>query len=269
MKQSDDALQARLAVPAFPRSAKYPARWMLENAMGPNPIWLAEALAEVLPLEAGMRVLDLGCGRAITSIFLAREFDVAVWACDLWIKPTENWQRIQDAGLEKQVFPVRGEAHELPFADGFFDALVSLDAYHYFGTDDSYLGHHHAPLVKAGGQIGIVVPGLVEEFKGEPPAHLAPHWAKFWEFWTFHSPAWWRSHWAKTGLVEVEIADLVPNGWEHWVTWDEASLEYGFVPEHFAADLPSWIGAIKKDAGRNVGFTRVVARKPVDGAGRL
>ena len=58
--------------------------------MGPNALWLMEALAEVLPIEPGMRVLDLGCGRAMTSIFLAKEFGAEVWATDLWIDASAN-----------------------------------------------------------------------------------------------------------------------------------------------------------------------------------
>ena len=47
----------------------------------------------------GAHVLDLGCGRAITSIFLAKEFDLQVWATDLWIGPDNNWRRVQEADL--------------------------------------------------------------------------------------------------------------------------------------------------------------------------
>jgi cyclopropane fatty-acyl-phospholipid synthase-like methyltransferase len=42
----------------------------------------------------------MGCGKAISSIFLAKEFGVEVWAADLWVKPTENWERIRGAGLD-------------------------------------------------------------------------------------------------------------------------------------------------------------------------
>jgi len=109
--------------------------WVVENEMGPNALWLTESLCQVMPLEMGMRVLDLGCGTAMSSIFLAREFDVQVWAADLWVQPTDNLDRIREADLEDVVFPIRAEAHDLPFADGYFDAVVSIDAYHYFGTD--------------------------------------------------------------------------------------------------------------------------------------
>lgn len=82
MNVTDDELQQKLTLARYPRSGRYSARWLMDNNMGPNPIWLAEALAEVMPLRAGARVLDMGCGTALTSIFLAREFGVQVWATD-------------------------------------------------------------------------------------------------------------------------------------------------------------------------------------------
>src|ERR671917_1068650 len=163
-------LATALTLDDFPRSAGYDPAWMLENLMGPNAVWLAEALSQVMRLEPGMRVLDMGCGRAISSIFLAREFDLQVWATDLWIGANDNWRRIREAGLQDQVFPIHAEAHALPFADEFFDALVSLDTYHYFGTDDLYLGYY-SRFVRPGGQIGIVVPGLRHEFSAGVPDH--------------------------------------------------------------------------------------------------
>jgi methylase of polypeptide subunit release factors len=72
-----------LHVTRFPRSSGYDTKWIIDNAMGPHVLWLAEWLSEVIELRAGMRVLDLGCGRAISSIFLAREFGVSVVATDL------------------------------------------------------------------------------------------------------------------------------------------------------------------------------------------
>jgi cyclopropane fatty-acyl-phospholipid synthase-like methyltransferase len=41
---------------------------------GANPLWLTEWLAEAMPLQTGVRVLDLGCGRGASSVFLNREF---------------------------------------------------------------------------------------------------------------------------------------------------------------------------------------------------
>jgi SAM-dependent methyltransferase len=88
-----------------------------------------------------MRVLDLGCGRAASSIFMRREFGVQVWATDLWFSVSENIERIRDAGVEDGVFPIHADARSLPFAAEFFDAIVSVDSFCYYGTDDLYLAH--------------------------------------------------------------------------------------------------------------------------------
>ncbi len=224
----------------------------MENLMGPNALWLTEALTQVMELKPGMKVLDMGCGKAASSIFLAKEFGVQVWATDLWIKPTENWARIQEAGLQDQVFPIHAEAHNLPFAEGFFDALVSLDAYHYFGTDDLYLGYY-SRFARPGAPIGIVVPGLAREFTEGPPSYLESFWES--EFWSFHSPDWWRSHWERSGKVNVETADLVPDGWKHWLKWLEVCEGEG------APSAPREAEMLRVDNGRNLGFARVTARK--------
>jgi SAM-dependent methyltransferase len=246
------SLAELLTLPEFPRSARYRPEWMLENLMGPNAVWLAEALSQVLPLEPGMRVLDMGCGRAISSIFLAKEFGCQVWATDLWIKPSENWGRIREAGLEDRIFPIYAEAHALPFAEEFFDAAISLDAYHYFGTDDLYLGYY-ARFVEPGGLLALVVPGIVQEFTEGVPPHLAPFWEQ--EFWSFHSPDWWRRQWERTGPVAVTHANMVPNGWRHWLTWLEVAGAHGYRSSAEEAEM------VRLDAGRNLGFTRLVARK--------
>jgi len=172
------ALRHLVENPAFPRSAAYDPRWVAENMMGPNVLWLAESLSQVLEFRPEHRILDLGCGRALSSIFLATEFGAQVWAVDLWIKPWDNWKRVVDAGLEDRVFPIYAEAHQLPFAIEFFDLVVSLDAYHYFGTDAEYIGYI-TRFVKPGGRMGIVVPATTAELEEVPP-HLALHWS--WEF---------------------------------------------------------------------------------------
>ncbi len=118
-----------------------------------------------MDLRPGMRVLDLGCGRATSSIFLRREFGVQVWATDLWFSATENFQRIDDASVADGVFPIHANARSLPFADNFFDAVVSIDSFPYYGTDDLYL-NSLARFVKLGGQIGIAGAGLVQEVEG-------------------------------------------------------------------------------------------------------
>ena len=224
--------------------------------MGPNALWLMESLTEALPIEAGMRVMDLGCGRAMTSIFLAREFGAQVWATDLWIDASDNQQRIREAGVERLVYPIHAEAHVLPYAEGFFDAIVSVDAYQYFGTDDLYLGYI-TRFLREGGQIGIVTPALFTEFGADVPGELAPFWE--WDFCCWHGPEWWRIHWEKTGKVRVDQADAIEDGWKQWLRFDEITepLLDGWRKEAAA----NHIKMLRADRGRYLGFSRVVATK--------
>ena len=62
------------------------------------------------------------------------------------------------------------EAHAFPFAAGFFDAVVSIDAVHYFGTDVLYLDYL-GRFLRPGGLLRVVVPGLTR-----PLPEGAPSW---------------------------------------------------------------------------------------------
>jgi cyclopropane fatty-acyl-phospholipid synthase-like methyltransferase len=253
-----DGLRERLAKTRFPRSSTYEPQWILKNAMaGPPALWLVEWLAEYLQLKPGMRVLDLGCGRATSSIFLAKEFGVTVWAADLWIKPTDNHALIEESGMSSCVFPIFARAHELPFAFGYFDAVVSVDAYHYFGTDDLYLGVI-SKFLRGGGRLGVVTPGLLDELQDVPPAHLTPYW--HWDFGAFHTSAWWRRHFDKTGLMAVEIADALPDGWRLWLEWSEILREHG--PANLRTMVEREAEMLRVDGGRTFALTRIVAQKP-------
>ncbi|MEO6525016.1 MAG: methyltransferase domain-containing protein [Gemmatimonadaceae bacterium] len=238
-----------LGMARFPRSSKYHADWVLSAVSGAaNPLWMAEWLAESLELTPGMRVLDLGCGRAASSVFLHREYGVQVWATDLWFSATENLQRIRDAGVEDGVFPIHADARALPFAAEFFDAVISLDAFSYFGTDDLYL-NTLARLVKPGGAIGIAGAGLVREIEGAVPEHLREWWTP--DLWCLHSAAWWRRHWERSGIVHVTSADTMADGWRVWLDWHRV----------VAPDNATEINAIEADRGEYVGYVRVVARR--------
>ncbi len=243
----------------FPLSSKYDQRWVLENQMGPNALWLTEWLCRDMKLKPGMRVLDMGCGMCLSSVFLAREFGVQVWANDLWISATDNWQRIRQAGLEDRIFPIHAEAHSLPYADEFFDAIVSMDSYQYYGTDDIYL-NYFAKFVQPAGQIGIATVGLTQHFNGPVPEHLT-HKQKsggvFWaeDMWSFHTAQWWQHHWGRTNLVDVELADVLPDGCQHWLQFERAIDAAG------TNRFPSDAEVLEIDGGRYLGFVRMIARR--------
>ena len=219
---------------------------------GANPLWLTEWLAEALDLRPGMRVLDLGCGRAMSSIFLRREFGVQVWATDLWFSASENLQRIRDAGVEDGVFPIHADARSLPFAAEFFDAIVSIDSFFYYGTDDLYL-NYLARFVKPGGPVGDRR-GRADAARSTARSPTTCGSGGPQDLWCLHSAAWWRRHWERTGILDVEVADTLADGWRFWRDWLRL----------VAPDNAVEIAALEAERGRYLGYVRAVGRRRAD-----
>jgi SAM-dependent methyltransferase len=236
----------------FPRSSQYHPEWITSNVSGgANSLWVTEWLTTALDLKPGMRVLDLGCGRAASSIFLCREFGVQVWATDLWFNASENIQRIRDAGVEDNVFPLHADARSLPFAGDFFDAIVCIDSFPYFGTDDLYL-NYLAHFVKLGGWVAIAGAGLMQEIEDQVPDHLQGIWTQ--DFWCLHSAAWWRRHWERTRILDITTADSMTEGWQVWLDWQRT----------VSPDNNAEIKTLEVDRGKYLGYVRLVGRRQGD-----
>ena len=99
-----------------------------------------------------------------------------------------------------------------------------------------------------------MAPGLVHEIEGELPAHLAPHFESHWDFWSFHSPQWWRRHWELSGLLEGIESAWLPDGRENWIRWVEAVQSVSGEGEAAVLDL------LEGETGAQMGFVSVTAR---------
>jgi SAM-dependent methyltransferase len=214
---------------------------------------MLEDLATDLDLRPGMRVLDLGSGKGTTSAFLAREYGVRVWAADLWIDPTEAAAHIAAQGVEG-VVTLKAEAHTLPFARDFFDAIVCIDAWEYFGTADNYLAYITSFLVP-GGQLGVATPALRKDLRDL--GHIPEHIKKLvgWEALAWHTADWWRFQWEITDLVDVTTARLQDSGWSDWLAWSRALSDYRRTPD------PA-LEMLEVDQGKYLTFAILAARKP-------
>jgi len=200
------------------RSDQYVSLFTPQYMMGPNSIRLLDELTSRYPLAQGSRILDLGCGAGLTSLFAAREFGCQVYATDLWISATDNFRRFAAWGTGDQIIPLHANANDLPYAEEFFDAIITVDAYHYFACDPDFFQQKILPLVKPGGWILIAVPGLIEEFQGE----ILPSFYDWCgeEYTTFHSCDWWRKTIGESPKIDqahfwrMDIHDLA---WQEWI----------------------------------------------------
>ena len=210
----------------FPKAETFSQSMMRERCMGPNPLKLCEELLAYGSIPAGSVVLDLGSGAGLTSALMAREYDFTVYAADLWSDPSDNMRFFEACGLtNQQVIPLKADATALPFAYGFFDAVVSVDSYNYFGRDPNYLGEHLLPLVKRGGELLFAIPGMVRDCHDDLPACLLASWTPE-QLDYMHDTGWWRANIEQTEGVEIlEMREMACTR-EAWADWIECDNEY-------------------------------------------
>ena len=204
----------------FYKTEKYDKNFLKENMMGPNSMMILEELLNEVPLKAGMRVLDLGCGNGLTSVFLAKEYGVQVFALDLWISATDNYRRFLKNGVDDLIIPIHADAQDMPFAEEFFDAVVSVDAYHYVGNNDTFFPEKVRPLLKKDGIAAIAVPGMKYEVHENIPEEMKPYWEEE-ALAMWHSIEWWRPKFEK-GLDNLRIWEMscFSQAWKDWLGTD-------------------------------------------------
>ncbi|MDR2932639.1 MAG: class I SAM-dependent methyltransferase [Oscillospiraceae bacterium] len=248
MNYSKEQILEMMSDNSYPLTLKYNPDWILENAMGSHCLWLQESLTQNMKLTPGMRVLDLGCGKAIGSIFLAKEFESQVWAADLRITPSENWKRICDMNCEDKVFPIKADADDLPFADDFFDAMVSINSLFFYATGDGFLREHIFKHIKPGGEIGIVVPSFQHEYTNGLPEKYLPYMGYGID--KYHACAWWETHFLKSNMVEIVLCDTFPTDNNGNELYRKSACIFNAHEEPF--NILAW---------DDITFTRIIARR--------
>lgn len=205
--------------------------------MAPGGLYLAALMTRSLHLKPGDVVLDLGCGRGDSSIFLARHFGVRVVSVDLWISAAERRRKFSERGYAQVITPLQLDARiDLPFGENHFDAIFCMQAFHSFGGSVPFLRRLLAHL-KPGGRLGIgttcfnaavtgeTLPEVYRQTDGWDPEYEKYNW-----------PAWWRALFEDSGLVDVIECDELDDGrvfWEDDILYrgDKAEWNDAFLRE--------------------------------------
>lgn len=213
---------------------KYRQYFTKEYMMGPNSLKLLdEILADTPEAIQGGKVLDLGCGEALTSIYLAKETDAdIVYATDLWISATDNFQRIKENQLENKIIPIHADAMDLPYANEYFDTIVSIDSYQYFGTKEAVFADKVLPILKKGGYALICIPGLKKNLEDESKK-LMYEWAEE-EMNCFQTVDWWKDQIKKSCEEQIEVNCYESSNFDEvWEDWIQTGHEFALRDKAF------------------------------------
>ena len=236
------------------RADHYKQYFTRDYLMGPNSFRLLDELIRRNLYEVCWdRTLDLGCGMALTSVFLANETPAkSVYAFDLWVSATDNLNRIRNLSLEDRIIPIHGDALEMPFAQDWFDAVVSVDSYHYFGCREGIFAERILPFVRRGGSVMIAVPGLREEPLGAMRT-LFKTWAEGDDSLCFNTVSWWKGLLEKECGNRCDISVLEAECFhEAWEDWFNTGHEYGIRDREF----------LSRGLDQVLNFVLIYVRKP-------
>lgn len=191
--------------------------------MGPNSLRILQVLLNKNPksLGADSLILDLGCGTGLTSFALCHETGAKVLANDLWISGEENAARFAAWGVGDRITPVQENADNLNFEKESFDAIVSIDSYHYFAGSEGYFQKRILPFLKSGGVALFGVPGIKEEYD-EKTIELLTSWLGE-QAYMFRSARQWKKILGEDPNMEsVEVFEMdgFEAAWQDWLAMD-------------------------------------------------
>lgn len=184
--------------------AKEQPQWA-EHAAAPNTHnRVLELVRQHLPVAAGLRVCDLPCGAGLFSARLA-QLGMDVTAVD--IETVEPFQ------FDRTRLMLADANQQLPFADGQFDAMVSIEGIEHLENPSLFL-RECSRVVKPGGFVFLSTPN-VDSYRSRRsaffhgfPKYFQPKTAERKDAWHLHpiDMTFVRGALRKTELQLVELA---------------------------------------------------------------
>jgi SAM-dependent methyltransferase len=222
MNRSKEEIEKILSSFRAPDRAQYPELngysrdECYQDFFGGGGLYLAINMLRTVRLKSNDVVLDLGCGKGATSVFLAKHYGVRLVALDLWTSAEFLNEKFTAGGYSDRISAIQMDATQpLPFPENHFDAIFCMNSFNFYGGSLDFLKHLLRHL-KPGGRLCVGSEALSTEFTAEqianPPCVYAfklpppnEHVNVFEDdFKKQHTPGWWKELFQSSGLLNVE-----------------------------------------------------------------
>jgi len=230
---------------------------------------MARLVADAAALGPGTEMLDVGFGFADQDFLWMKEYrpsSIHGVNCSA-VQVARALERVAEAGLHERVLLRSGEATALPYGDGSFDAVVSIEAAFHFRTRAAFLAEAHRVL-RPGGRLAMTdlcaAAGPIEW-----PARLQGRVGRsFWQIpaENMYDAARYAGELRGAGFEEVRIESIWQDVYPRFVEFARARLRDADVLRRmnpvFRRFLTVSVNARKRIRPSLMDYVLVRARKP-------
>ncbi len=173
------------------------------DTLHPGGLEKTDEMARVCKVGEGKSILDVGCGKGVTTCYLARKYGCRVIGVDVSERMISYARELAEKrGLGEKVCFEIIDAHSLPFRDESFDIVIAECTTVLLDKEKAF--REFIRVLKPGGYVG----DLEMIWRKHPPEELVKKVYEVWGGFKTMTIEEWRKFFKEMGLVGVKAVDF-------------------------------------------------------------